>query len=71
MFLIYAAFYAGFVAINLTAPLVMERIVLFGWNVATVYGFALIVGAFVLALVYDRLCRKQEAAMNGQEGKVQ
>lgn len=60
MFIIYALFYAGFVAINLTAPLVMERIVFLGLNFATVYGFGLIIGALLLALVYDRMCRKHE-----------
>jgi hypothetical protein len=66
MFLLYALFYAGFVAINLYKPLLMECIVVSGLNLATVYGFSLIIGALALALVYDRLCRKRELFMDGQ-----
>ena len=71
MFLLYALFYAGFVAINLCNPLLMEYIVFFGLNLATVYGFALIIGALVLALVYDRLCRKKELSMDSHSANVQ
>lgn len=63
MFLLYSLFYIGFVAINLYRPLLMERIVLFGLNLATVYGFSLIIVALILALIYDRMCRQQELAM--------
>lgn len=66
MFIIYALFYVGFVAINIASPLSMESIVAFGLNLATVYGFALIVGALILALIYDKLCQKQEIAMDTQ-----
>ncbi len=61
MFLYYTIFYAGFVGINLIWPLTMGSIVLFGLNLATVYGFALIIAAFIQALVYDGMCRKKEA----------
>jgi hypothetical protein len=47
----------------------MERIVAFGLNLATVYGFALIIGALILALIYDRLCRKKEQLMQGNSAK--
>lgn len=60
MFLAYLLFYAGFVGWNLASPAAMEAIVLWGMNLATVYGFALIVVALILALIYDRLCRGQE-----------
>jgi uncharacterized membrane protein (DUF485 family) len=66
MFLPYALFYAGFVAINLINPLLME-IPLLGMNLATVYGFALIIIALVEALVYDALCRRQERILNAAE----
>jgi len=66
MFLIYALFYVGFVAINLYNPLLMEQIVVLGLNLATVYGFSLIIGALLLALIYDRLCRKKELSMDVQ-----
>ena len=58
---VYAVFYAGFVAINLISPLTMSTIVFAGLNLATVYGFALIIGALIEALIYDALCRRKEA----------
>jgi cytosine/uracil/thiamine/allantoin permease len=61
MFAVYALFYAGFVAINLLSPLAMATIVFAGLNLATVYGFALIIGALVEALIYHVLCRRKEA----------
>ncbi len=61
MFVFYTLFYAGFVAINLLKPLAMAEVVLAGLNLATVYGFALIVVALIEALIYDWLCRKKEA----------
>ena len=61
MFIFYALFYVSFVAINLLSPLAMATIVVAGLNLATVYGFALIVVALIEALVYDWLCRKKEA----------
>ena len=69
MFLLYALFYVGFVAINLYNPLLMERIMVFGLNLATVYGFSLIIGALLLALIYDRLCRNKESSMDEQSTK--
>lgn len=61
MFAVYAFFYAGFVAINLLDPLAMGTIVFAGLNLATVYGFVLIVGALIEALIYNGLCNKKEA----------
>jgi uncharacterized membrane protein (DUF485 family) len=61
MFAAYALFYAGFVAINLLSPLTMATIVFAGLNLATVYGFALIIVALVQALIYNVLCNRKEA----------
>ena len=61
MFFFYAFFYASFVAINLLSPLAMATIVFAGLNLATVYGFALIIVALIEALIYDALCRRKEA----------
>lgn len=63
MFIFYCMFYAGFVALNLASPKSMELPVIAGMNLATAYGFALIVVALLQALVYDRMCRNQEARM--------
>jgi hypothetical protein len=61
MFIFYSLFYASFVAINLLSPLTMAAIVFAGLNLATVYGFMLIIVALIEALIYDWLCRKKEA----------
>jgi uncharacterized membrane protein (DUF485 family) len=41
-------------------PEVMSKPCLRGANLAVVYGFALIVAALVLALVYMKVCRKSK-----------
>jgi uncharacterized membrane protein (DUF485 family) len=56
-FLIYLAIYGGFVGLNAFRPDIMERTPLWGLNLAVLYGFALIVIAMGLALVYCWLCR--------------
>jgi uncharacterized membrane protein (DUF485 family) len=61
MVIFYSLFYASFVAINLLKPLAMETVVIGGLNLATVYGFALIIVALIEALIYDWLCRKKES----------
>ena len=60
MFIVYSIIYAGFVFINLYDPLLMEMTVVFGLNLATVYGFSLILIALVQAVIYDALCRARE-----------
>lgn len=61
MFIFYSLFYASFVAINLLSPLTMAVIVFAGLNLATVYGFSLIIVAFIEAMIYDAMCRSKEA----------
>lgn len=63
MFIFYALFYASFVAINLLSPATMAKIVFAGLNLATVFGFSLILVALIEALIYDWLCRKKEAEL--------
>ena len=67
MCLLYALFYGAFVGINLYDPLLMEVKVVFGLNLATTYGFALIVVALLQALVYDAMCRSRENALKDQD----
>lgn len=69
MFLVYAAIYAVFIAINVIKPRLMESIVLGGLNLAVVYGFGLIVIALIMALVYSSACGRREKALAG-EGKA-
>ena len=61
MFVLYSVFYASFVAINLLDPRAMDASVFAGLNLATVYGFALIIVALIEALIYDWFCRRKEA----------
>jgi uncharacterized membrane protein (DUF485 family) len=69
MFLLYCVVYAGFVVINLARPVLMERIVVAGLNLAVVYGMGLILFAVVLAFIYDWACRRREAAPSDTLGK--
>ncbi len=73
MFVCYSLFYAGFVIVNLASPKLMEVTVIFGLNLATVYGFALIIVALILALIYNNACNVQErmhaeASPEGENG---
>ncbi len=69
MLIIYALVYVGFVGINVFKPTLMEATVLFGMNLAVVYGFGLIIFALVLALIYSAMCGKQERLLNAEEQK--
>lgn len=72
MFVLYALVYAGFVAVNVGAPVLMEREVAWGVNLATAYGLFLIVFALLLALVYNALCTRKErelASSGTEEGR--
>jgi uncharacterized membrane protein (DUF485 family) len=57
LFAIYLAFYAAFVLLNAFGRPFMEQIAFAGVNVAVWYGFGLIFGALLLALIYAWLCR--------------
>jgi hypothetical protein len=70
MFVFYSLFYASFVAVNLLYPSLMGMVVVLGLNLATVYGFALIIVALIEALVYDAMCRKKEAEFARAEKKA-
>jgi uncharacterized membrane protein (DUF485 family) len=60
LFFIYLAIYGGFVLLAAFSPATMQRTPLAGVNVAIWYGFGLIAGALVLALLYGWLCRVEE-----------
>lgn len=57
LFLIYLAFYGGFVGLNAFRPDLMDLTPAWGLNLAILYGMALIVAAMLLALIYSWLCR--------------
>ncbi|HOW65240.1 MAG TPA: DUF485 domain-containing protein [Candidatus Paceibacterota bacterium] len=60
LFIVYVVFYGGFMALSAFWPEAMSKPFLFGANLAVVYGFALIVAALVLAMVYMKVCRKSK-----------
>jgi uncharacterized membrane protein (DUF485 family) len=60
LFIVYVLFYGGFMALSAFWPAVMSKPCLRGVNLAVVYGFALIVAALVLAMVYMKVCRKSK-----------
>lgn len=64
MVILYALVYFGFIVINIINPLLMERIIFSGLNLAVVYGIGLIIFALILALIYNSMCLKKEAKLN-------
>src|SRR5438552_886545 len=57
LFFLYLFFYAGFIGITTFSFATMKKPVFAGMNLAVVYGFGLILGAIVLAILYMFLCR--------------
>ena len=64
LFVVYLAFYAGFVLLAAFSPATMSRTPWAGVNLAIWYGFALIAAALILALVYGWLCRVEVDSTN-------
>ncbi len=60
LFFLYLLFYGGFVLLNALSPETMERKPMFGVNFAILYGFGLIITAFVLAMIYGFACNAEE-----------
>ena len=60
LFVVYVLFYGGFMALSAFWPEVMSKPCLLGVNLAVVYGFALIVAALVLAMVYMKVCHRSK-----------
>jgi uncharacterized membrane protein (DUF485 family) len=59
LFTVYFLLYAGFMALNVIDPIAMSR-PLGPLNIAVAFGFALIVVAFALAVVYTRVAGSPE-----------
>lgn len=64
LFAVYSVVYAGFVIINTVSPKTMGYTILFGLNLAVVYGIGLIVLAIVMGLIYNAWCARVEAELN-------
>ncbi len=58
LFFVYVLFYGGFVAMSAFRHETMAQPFFAGVSLAILYGFALIIVALVLALVYMKICRK-------------
>ena len=69
MLAFYGVLYVAFIIINVAWPKVMGTIVVYGLNLAIIYGFALIIIALLMALFYNWLCTRQEKSYE-TEGKV-
>lgn len=52
LFLLYTLLYGGFVLLSAFSPDTMEQTPIAGVNLAILYGFGLIIAAFVFALIY-------------------
>jgi uncharacterized membrane protein (DUF485 family) len=68
LFALYLALYVGFVLLNALAPERMETTPVAGINLAILYGLGLIFAAFLLAFLYEVLCRRIDASNTNRGG---
>lgn len=68
LFFIYLVLYGGFVLINAFSPDTMDVRPVAGINLAVLYGFGLIIAAFVLALLYGFMCRNDVSGPTTSDG---
>ncbi len=61
LFLIYLLFYCGFVFISAFSPQTVEMNPIKGVNLAILYGFGLIVAAFIMAMIYGLMCKSDDS----------
>ncbi len=66
MLAVYGLVYLVFMLINVFAPRAMGAMVFLGLNLAIVYGFGLILLAFVMAIIYNSACTKHEVEVAGR-----
>ncbi len=64
LFAVYLALYVGFLLLSTFAGQMMQDVKILGVNLSVIYGFTLIIAAFVLALVYGWLCRSNNTTEN-------
>lgn len=67
LFFVYLLFYGGFVVLSAFSPETMERMPIAGINLAVLYGFGLIIVAFVLALIYGAVCGLSKNSSKGDK----
>lgn len=68
LFCLYCVFYIGFVGLAVFSPEMLKTPVLFGTNLAIIYGMSLILFAIILGLIYNRVCTKKENELNQAAG---
>ena len=66
LFGIYGTIYAAYVVVGAFLPGIMKAR-LAGLNVAVLWGFLLIILAFVMAIVYGRLCDRPAPGKSGAD----
>ena len=66
LFAVYLVLYGGFMALNAFYPQRMAHAPFGGINLAVMYGLVLIVGAFVLAVLYMFLVRRRASDAEGE-----
>jgi len=67
LFVVYTLVYAGFVVINTVWPKMMGVKILWGLNLAVVYGFGLIFFAIILGLIFHSKCNSIEGNCDDKE----
>jgi uncharacterized membrane protein (DUF485 family) len=67
LFIFYLIIYAVFVALSAFSPQTMAQPFIGRVNLAVVYGFGLIVLAFVMAILYLVLCRRESGIDGGSK----
>lgn len=70
LFFIYSGIYGVFVLLNTVFPSMMESVIIFGLNLAIVYGFGLIIIAILLGLLYNFQCTKMEKRLDTNGSKT-
>ena len=70
LFGVYLTLYAGFVLLNAFAADLMEKTPFAGLNVAILYGFGLIIGALVMALIYGAMCKVPAGSDSSEAGST-
>lgn len=65
LFLLYLLLYVAFIYLNAFRRDTMAADAVGGVNLAVVYGLGLIIAAFVLAIVYMALCRRESPVAPG------
>ena len=67
LFIFYCIVYAGFVAVNTITPKLMGVTIFAGLNLASVYGFGLIILAIIMGLIYNAMCTAAEDKMKNEK----